>query len=88
MHGASATLSNAAAVFRAGDAQLIPENPEKRHLGLDIHVKWLAIDYQSHRGRSRSATMRIQPLVHRATINADAGILVSAGSAWHLEYAA
>jgi hypothetical protein len=53
MHGASATLGNAAAVFWAGDTQLIPENPKKRHLGLNIHVIWLAVDYQFHRGRSR-----------------------------------
>src|SRR5262249_13912183 len=55
MHGARAALGNAAAIFWTGDAQLIPESPEKRHLGLDVHVIWLAVDCQFHRERSWSA---------------------------------
>jgi hypothetical protein len=38
MHGARATLGNATTVFWAGDAELVAEYPEKRHLRLDVYV--------------------------------------------------
>ena len=50
MHGAGAALRNAAAVFRAGEADLLPDRPQQRRGRIDVNVVGLAIDGQLHCG--------------------------------------
>src|SRR6266850_2701968 len=38
MHGASAALGDAAAEFRSGQSELLPQDPEKRRIVLDIEL--------------------------------------------------
>jgi hypothetical protein len=38
MHGASAALRDATAIFRAGQAKMFAQNPEQRSGGLNIHL--------------------------------------------------
>ena len=51
MHSAGPALGDAAAIFRAKDPQLIPQDPQKRHLGFDIHLMLGAVHGQFHRLR-------------------------------------
>src|SRR6266850_911483 len=44
MNGAGAALCNAATIFGAGQPGVFPDCPQKRRIGLDIHVESFAID--------------------------------------------
>ena len=44
MHGAGAAFGDAAAVFRAGQPQLVAQDPEQRRLRLDIELVPLPVD--------------------------------------------
>jgi hypothetical protein len=51
MHGAGPALGHAAPVFRAKDPQLVAQDPQKRHLGFDIHLMIGPVHGQFHRLR-------------------------------------
>ena len=44
VHGAGAALRDAAAVFRAGEADLLPQHPQQRGVGLHVHLDGFAVD--------------------------------------------
>src|SRR5882672_3868848 len=48
MYGARPALGDAAAVFGAGEADLLADHPEQRRIGVDIDLVGLAIDGQSN----------------------------------------
>jgi hypothetical protein len=48
MHSAGTAHRNAAAEFRATVIQFIAEDPEKRHIFLDIDLMGLTVHVQSH----------------------------------------
>ena len=49
MHGAGAALGDAAAVFRAGNAQNIPQRPQERHVGFETFQRMCgAVDDELH----------------------------------------
>src|SRR5262249_49121081 len=43
---AGAALGDAAAVFRAGQPDLLPYHPQERHIGLRLHVANFAVDVE------------------------------------------
>ena len=49
MHRAGPALGDAAAELRAGEAKLIPQNPEQRHVILDIHGMGRPVHSEFHR---------------------------------------
>src|SRR5271167_539662 len=44
MDGAGAALCNAATVFRAGEADILPDSPEQRRIRLDIDVERFSVN--------------------------------------------
>src|SRR5215510_16539544 len=46
VHGAGAALRDAAAVFRAGEADLLADHPQERGIRLDLHVVDFAVDVE------------------------------------------
>ena len=46
VHRAGAALRDAAAVFGAGEADLLADDPQQRRIGLHLHVTDLAIDVE------------------------------------------
>src|ERR1043166_3083515 len=46
MDRACAALGDAAAEFRAGETDLLPDHPQERHIRLRLHVAYLAIDVE------------------------------------------
>ena len=50
MHRAGAAPGNAAAIFGACQAEFIAQDPEQRHVRLDIDLERLPIDRQLHGG--------------------------------------
>ncbi len=48
MHRARAALGNAAAIFRSGYSKLVPQDPKKRHVLLDIHLMFLTVHGKFH----------------------------------------
>ena len=50
VHGAGAALGDAAAVLRAGQAELLAEHPQQRRVGLHLTITRLAVDVQLRHG--------------------------------------
>src|SRR5262249_54268717 len=46
VHGAGAALGDAAAIFRAGEADLLADDPQERRVGLCLHVTYTSIDIE------------------------------------------
>ena len=46
VHRAGAALRDAAAVFGAGEPDLLADDPQQRRIGLDLHVTDLAVDVE------------------------------------------
>ena len=44
MHGAGAAGGNAAAVFRAGEIEMLAQDPQERRVGIDRHLPSLTVD--------------------------------------------
>ena len=66
VHGARAALRDAAAVFRAGEADLLANDPQERGVGLHRHLMDLAVDVVLKSGsRCAESTCRIvRPITH------------------------
>ena len=48
VHGAGAALRDAAAVLGAGQADVLPDRPEQRRVGIDVDVVIFAIDIEAN----------------------------------------
>src|SRR5262249_32439830 len=72
VNGAGTALGNTAAVFRAGEANLLPQHPEQRSARVDINVVGLSVDAE---------TSHSQPPVDRQFIGMTVGAAVTRGSA-------
>src|SRR5215831_20897617 len=48
VHGAGATLRNAAAILGAGETDVFPDHPEQRGVRFDIDVNGFSIDVETH----------------------------------------
>src|SRR5215831_987112 len=46
VHGAGAALGDAAAIFRAGEADLLADDPQEGRVGLYLHVTYTSIDVE------------------------------------------
>src|SRR6267142_1654743 len=46
MDGAGAALRDAAAVFRAGETDMLADDPQQRRIGLGLHIHRLAVDIE------------------------------------------
>jgi hypothetical protein len=64
VHGTGAALGDAAAVFGAGEADLLPEHPQQRGAGVDIDLMSPSIDVESSHIAS-------PPIGSQANLNAD-----------------
>ena len=62
MHGAGATHRDPAAIFRAGDAKLVAQDPKQGHVGLDIQPVGLAVDLQFHATSKSGLDRRLDPI--------------------------
>ena len=55
MHRAGAALRDAAAEFRAGQADHVAQHPKQRRIGLDIDLLGRSVDFdRDHRGSPQS----------------------------------
>src|SRR5262249_14602493 len=72
VNGAGTTLGNTAAVFRAGEPNLLPQHPEQRSALVDINVVGLSVDAE---------TSHSQPPVDRQFIAMTVDPAVTGGSA-------
>jgi hypothetical protein len=76
VNGAGATLGNAAAVLGAGQADIRPDRPKQRRVGIDVDIMIFAIDIEANHSRTspgeffRSAHLKTGPL------NADAQTVI------------
>src|ERR1043166_8667293 len=52
MHGAGATLRDAAAVFGAGETDVLANRPEQRRVRLDVDVVILSVDIETNHSRT------------------------------------
>ena len=52
MDRAGAALRDAAAVFGAGQADVLPDRPEQRRLGLDVDVVIFAVDIEAYHSQT------------------------------------
>jgi hypothetical protein len=69
MHRASTAKARAAPEFGAGQAERIAQDPEKRGIGLGIHVNGFAIDLQrKHRHSPPCRVTREKQLHHDTSI--------------------
>ena len=58
MHGAGPAFRDAAAEFRAGQADHVAQYPEKRRIGLDIDLPGCSVDFDcDHCGSAQSRVM-------------------------------
>src|SRR5437867_12988690 len=56
MHRARAALRDAAPVFRSGEADVFPNDPQQRRIGLHLHVADLAVDVELSHAPPRKGT--------------------------------
>ena len=72
--GAGAALRDAAAVLGAGQADVLPDRPEQRRVGIDVDVVIFAIDIEANHSRTspgeifRSAHLKTGRLSARARL--------------------
>jgi hypothetical protein len=59
---ARAALRNPAAIFRPGDSKLVTQDPQQRHIGLDIDLVTLAVNYQFHADRACAPKVRVEKI--------------------------